>query len=114
MLAAATCLVLPTQTVDGISDAAPTVLMEAQAMGVPVVSYRVGGTVEMVPPTYAHLVTEKKVDELSQALRTVLNLGESDYNTLSQGVSTWIRERRSTKGQAAMLPGIYREVGALL
>ncbi len=114
MLATATCLVLPTQTVAGISDAAPTVLMEAQAMGVPVVSYDVGGTVEMVPPSYEHLVTEKMVDELSQTLGMVLNLSESDYNALSRGVSTWIRQHRSTEGQAVMLPEIYRQAGAVL
>jgi colanic acid/amylovoran biosynthesis glycosyltransferase len=68
-LAAAHCAVLAARrAADGDSDATPTVLGEAMAMGLPVISTRLSGIPEIVPPAAGMLVVPEDSSALADAI----------------------------------------------
>ena len=100
-------LVLPTRLTSGIADAAPTVLMEAQAMGVPAIAYDVGGTREMMQSTPELLVAENDEAALADAIFLVLSQSETDYSSLSRRVRDWVHEQRNRDVQAQLTHRYY-------
>ncbi len=88
------CLVLPTRTQRGIAEAAGFVLMEAQSMGVPAVTFDVGGTAEMVAsPDF--LVKENDFDSLRNLLTRILGLDAGSREALGTHVREWTIANRS-------------------
>jgi glycosyltransferase involved in cell wall biosynthesis len=110
LIGSSTVLVLPTRLDQGIADAAPTVLMEAQAMGVPTVAYDVGGTREMVANPSQALVSMNDQDALSHAIGRVLSHSESRYAQLSDEVRSWVLRHRARDAQAAKTLAIYQNL----
>lgn len=96
-----TILIFPTQRVRGIEEAAGTVLLEAQAMGVPVLTYEVGGTAEMVAEPRS-LVTPNDVSELTEKLHQLMT-DEGVYTQLSEGARAWVLSQRSLRIRASDL-----------
>jgi glycosyltransferase involved in cell wall biosynthesis len=74
-IGAATAVVVPSVTAaDGDSEGLPTVILEAQAMGTPVIATRHAGNAEGVAEgRSALLVAEKDVPGLARAIRTFLD-----------------------------------------
>ncbi|MFT3873064.1 MAG: glycosyltransferase family 4 protein [Nocardioides sp.] len=99
-LGRSTALVLPTQPRDGIEDAAPTVLAEAQSMGVPVIAYDVGGTREMVAPSQ-QLVPVHDRSALAKKIAETLNMDRDQYASLASSSREWIRANRDLGACAA-------------
>ena len=105
-----TALVLPTRRTSGIADAAPTVLMEAQAMGVPAIAYDVGGTREMVESTPELLVAENDETALADVISMVLSQSEAEHSSLSRRVRAWVHEQRNRDVQAQLTHRFYEEL----
>ena len=59
---------------DGDSDATPTVLGEAMAVGLPVISTRIAGIPEIVPENAGLLVAPGEVEPLAEAIATMAGL----------------------------------------
>ncbi len=75
VLAAADCFVLPcVRARDGDTDATPTVLGEAMAMGLPVVSTRLAGIPEIVPEDIGMLVDPGDIEALTGAIEKLARL----------------------------------------
>jgi glycosyltransferase involved in cell wall biosynthesis len=88
-------LALPTKPMQGIEDAAPTVLLEAQSMGVPVITYNVGGTSEMVADRRS-LVPSGDLDALRAGLMATLE-DKEEFTGRSLAVRDWVCAKRSLK-----------------
>jgi glycosyltransferase involved in cell wall biosynthesis len=103
------CFGLPTRTHLGLADAAPFVLMEAQSMGVPAVTFNVGGTAEMVAsPEF--LVAENDLDALRHKLVQVLTLDADSRQALGTKVREWITANRSRNQGVRVTLDQYRRL----
>ena len=92
---------------DGTSEAFGNVFCEAQAMGVPVVSFRTGGIPEtMVEGVTGLLANERDVSEARRTYRALSArrwfLGKS-----SQAAIAWVRQTFDVKRQTARLETLY-------
>ncbi|MGR3311007.1 MAG: glycosyltransferase [Candidatus Brocadiales bacterium] len=109
----ATALVLPCiVSNDGDRDALPTVLIEAMALGVPVVSTNVTG----IPEIIAHertglLVEEKNSKALADALETLLD-SESLCKKLSRAALVKVREEFNVVENVKTLKGCFLSGGS--
>lgn len=109
-LGAATCFVLPCiRAQDGNIDALPTVLLEAQASGCPVITTRLSGNPEIVEDRVSGLLVEPgDVGELARAVREVV----SDP-ALAERLSVQGRRRAEQRfdicKNVAVLHGWFRE-----
>lgn len=99
-------LVLPTREENGIADAAPTVLMEAQAMGVPAVAFDVGGTSEMLMDD-RFLVPDRSISQLAETLEWLLDVDETALSDLRRSARRWIESERSLIAGAHQTLGVY-------
>ena len=107
----ATGLVLPTRTTNGRAEAAGLVLLEAQACGTPVIANRVGGTPEMVAPSWSeHLSTERDVQSLASQMTALLSMNESERKERAQRASRWVKENRSVTRATEQLRDIYSQL----
>lgn len=111
-LASASCLVLPTQRHQGIMDAAPFVLMEAQSMAVPAICFDVGGTAELMACS-ALLAPERDFDTLGQIIRNQLTLSPLDRAELGTRVRSWTVTHRSRRAGAAATLQAYESLTGL-
>ena len=93
LLSNATVLALPTQPHEGVQEAAGMVLLEAQSMGVPVLTYKTGGTPEMVASAQA-LVPCGDVGGLAQSLAGILSMDDAGYEALAVSARRWVTEHR--------------------
>ena len=57
----------------------PTVNMEAIACGTPVVTYRTGGSVEVITPATGMIVEQGNLNELLKSIREIENKGKAFY-----------------------------------
>lgn len=57
----------------------PTVNMEAIACGTPVVTYRTGGSVEVITPATGMIVEQGNLNELLKSIREIENKGKASY-----------------------------------
>ena len=83
----------------------PTVLIEAQVAGVPVVAFGTGGVPECVHPTISHICKGDSAKELSEALLDVLAKRPKDAAV--RAASRIIRKRFSQKAMIENLERIY-------
>jgi len=99
----------PSETVDGDVEGVPNAMLEAMAMGIPVVATRHGGIPEVVGEGENGLLTEEAdVEALTAAL---LRLAEDSnfYRRLSKNAAISVREQFSADRQIAAVEEIYRE-----
>lgn len=99
----------PSETVGGDVEGVPNAMLEAMAMGVPVVATRHGGIPEVVLEGENGFLTEEAdVDALAGAL---FRLAEDSnlYGRLSQNAALSVREQFSADRQIAAVEEIYRE-----
>jgi glycosyltransferase involved in cell wall biosynthesis len=107
----ARALVLPTQLSGGRREAAGLVLLEAQALGVPVVTYASGGAPEMlVDGTTGIVVPEGDIAALTNAIRELLELPDADYRRMSVAAREFVVRERSLTASARELDAHYREL----
>ena len=112
-LCGARVLVLPTQVNNGAREAAGLVLLEAQACGVPVITYDSGGTSEMLDPQRTGLVVaERDVDGLGDALIEFLSMSDGARSRMGADARAWVLENRSLAASARQLGELYRTISA--
>jgi glycosyltransferase involved in cell wall biosynthesis len=101
-------LVLPTQQHEGWREAAGLVLLEAQACGTPVVTYRSGGAPEMVDDGVTGLVVpERDIRALTDAVGQILALSGREHRRMSEAARRFVVERRSLASSAEELAEHY-------
>lgn len=110
-LRGARALVLPTRLHEGWREAAGLVLLEAQACGIPVITYRSGGAPEMVDDGRTGVVVdEDDVRALAGAIADVIDLSDPDWAAMSARARAFVVERRSLTTSVAQLSATYREL----
>ncbi|HWU45194.1 MAG TPA: glycosyltransferase [Humibacter sp.] len=109
----ATVLVLPTQETNGWREAAGLVLLEAQACGTPVITYRSGGAPEMLQEGSTGLVVpEKDRGALSSALRSIFDLDAGSLSAMRVAARRFVVEQRSLARSADELEQHYAAVSS--
>lgn len=112
-LRGARALVLPTRLHEGWREAAGLVLLEAQACGVPVVTYRSGGAPEMVDEGITGLVVdERDVAALGDAIAELARLPQREWAAMSAHARAFVVERRSLAVSVDELLAHYAAVAA--
>jgi glycosyltransferase involved in cell wall biosynthesis len=102
---AARALVLPS-----FAEGLPVVLMEALALGRPVISTFVAGIPELVVPGESGwLVPAGDVDALAAAMRTALEAEPAVLDELGRRGAERVRARHDARGEAATLARLFRE-----
>ncbi|MCJ8272911.1 MAG: glycosyltransferase family 4 protein [Psychrosphaera sp.] len=87
----------------------PYVALEAMALGIPVVSFAVGGIGDLISePSLGWLVEAGNIAKLKQALTQWYDLSDSDKICLSQNVREKIRKQYSTAALVPSIEAIYR------
>lgn len=110
-ISGATVLVLPTQRSGPRREAAGLVSLEAQASGVPAIVYDSGGAAEMVDDGSTGLVVrEGDISALADAIRSVLELSDADWGTMSKSARHFVESHRSLRESAAQLATHYRDL----
>lgn len=99
----------PSEAVNGDVEGVPNAMLEAMAMGIPVVATRHGGIPEVVVEGETGLLTEEAdVEALAAAL--VRLAGDANfYRRLSENAAISVREQFSADRQIAAVEEIYRE-----
>lgn len=99
----------PSETVNGDVEGVPNAMLEAMAMGVPVVATRHGGIPEVVVEGENGLLTEEAdVEALAGALSRLT--GDADfYRQLSENAAISVRKQFSADRQISAVEKIYRE-----
>lgn len=99
---------LPSVTArSGDREGTPTVLLEAQAVGLPVVSTRHAGIPEIVADGEAgYLVSERDADELATALRRLLDRPE-DWAEMGRAGRSYVQREHAVEAVVAELTAIY-------
>lgn len=109
-LARADAFLLPSRTGDdGDMEGLPTVLLEAQATGLPWVATRHSGIPEGVPPALrSELVPEGNIDALAAALRQLIELPEDVREERAEMGRRWVEEHFSLEQEVGRLMDIYK------
>ena len=88
-------------------DPCPTVVLEAMAMGRPVVAYSSGGIPELIPPYGGILINEKNPRLLAEEVEMVIQ-GSLTFNEFA--AVEWVRERFSYLAVARRLLTIFKKM----
>ncbi len=90
----------------------PVVLLEAMALGIPIVSTAVGGIPEVVSDgESARLVPPGDAAALAKAMAGLIS-DDAAREKLVAGALTCVREKFSAEVQAAQLTDIYKSLGS--
>lgn len=107
----ASVLVLPTQEHNGAREAAGLVLLEAQACGVPVITYDSGGAPEMLEHGRTGVVVpERDVDALRAAVVDILRLSTAERVKMGRDARHFVEQHRSLSASATELGERYATV----
>lgn len=102
---------LPSLTLpDGMSEAFGNVFTEAQAMGLPVVSYRHGGIPETMRERETGLLADEGNEEQLAACLARYLTDDGLWRHSRETGMTWVRENFDVFRQTAKLEGVYEEV----
>jgi glycosyltransferase involved in cell wall biosynthesis len=108
LLWSADLFVLPCVVAEnGDRDATPTVLMEAMASGLPVVSTDVGGIPEVVPQNAGILVPQKDAYALAKAIRTIAELGEPARKKMGEEGKRYVAAHLSLEAEVEKLVRLF-------
>ncbi|WP_259134195.1 glycosyltransferase [Salinibacter ruber] len=106
---AADAFLLPSKTApNGDREGTPTVLVEAQATGLPCVTTRHAGIPEMIPEENHHLLVEEgNVAALSEQLCRVAHMNVNELQTIAQNGREKIESEFSLTGEVQKLRAVY-------
>jgi glycosyltransferase involved in cell wall biosynthesis len=109
---AADVFLLPSKTApSGDEEGTPTVLVEAQATGLPCVTTRHAGIPEMIPEENHHLLVEEgSVAALSDRLCRVARMDLDELQTIAQNGREKIESEFSLTGEVQKLRSVYESV----
>ena len=103
-------LVLPTKPTEGRQEAAGLVLLEAQACGVPVITYPTGGTPEMIAPGASLLAAQRSPHSLARSIDEALAWSEDERADRGAACRAWVTRERSLRASVQHLRAIYADV----
>ena len=96
-------------THDGTMDGIPVALMEAMAVGVPVISTRVSGIPELINDRVGKLVDEKDAQGMAQAIAEFARRSHSDRIKMGQEARKVIDQEFNSATEAARLLSYFKE-----
>lgn len=106
-LIAANALVLAS-----FAEGLPVVIMEAMALGRPIISTQIAGIPELVREgREGFLVTAGDLDGLADAILRMLSLDSASWETMAMSCRERVRERHDIRTEAAKLARLFRGVG---
>jgi len=98
------CVVDKNGSIDGI----PVVLMEAMAMGIPVISTRLSGIPELIKDGAGILVEPEDVNGLETAMETILGLPDEEREAMGRRGRAIVEQDFNLKTEAYKLAELYR------
>lgn len=109
---AADILLLPSKTApNGDEEGTPTVLVEAQATGLPCVTTYHAGIPEMIPEENHHLLVEEgDIDALSERLCRLAKMDVDELQAIAQNGRKKIESEFSLAGEVQKLRSVYESV----
>jgi colanic acid/amylovoran biosynthesis glycosyltransferase len=110
MLAAADAFLLASKVADdGDSEGMPTVLIEAQASGLPCITTRHSGIPEGIPPeNHGWLAEEGDVAGLEERIGCALELGHDDLRRMAEAGRRHVEEHYDVRSEAEKMISLYR------
>ncbi|MEM9882342.1 MAG: glycosyltransferase family 4 protein [Planctomycetota bacterium] len=111
VMRSAWALVAPSCTAaDGDAEGCPMVLMQAQAVGTPVVTTAHAGNPEALPPeAQGFVVPERDAGALAEAMRKILSLDVASLHTLRAAGRAWIERRFDLRRTTDAYDRLYRK-----
>jgi glycosyltransferase involved in cell wall biosynthesis len=106
-IAAARALVLPS-----FAEGLPVVIMEALALGRPVIATYVAGVPELVAPSCGWIVPPGSVSALVDVMREALTLPPEDLDRLAEEGMRRVRALHDVRSSALTLSLLVKEVAA--
>lgn len=105
-------LIVPSETApDGDAEGCPMVLMQAQAVGTPVITTRHAGNAEALPPeAQRFVVDEGDADDLALAMHALLELEASPRQSLQAAGRAWIEARFDIRRTVEQYDALYRRL----
>ncbi len=110
-----TALIAPSQVApDGDAEGCPMVLMQAQAVGTPVITTRHAGNPEAVPDaadgSKRFVVEERDADGMAAAMRTLINMSAAERSALQAAGRAWIEARFDLRHTVTQYDALYRRL----
>lgn len=110
-----TALVAPSQVApDGDAEGCPMVLMQAQAVGTPVITTRHAGNAEALPGdaegAKRFVVEERDADGIAAAMRTLINMPDDERLALQAAGRAWIEQHFDIRRTVQQYDALYRRL----
>ena len=88
----------------------PTVVLEAMSFGLPIIVTDVGATAKLVDPANGFLIPRNNKIELKTALLKMLNLSDTEYQTLSKNSRAKVEEQFTWKKIADSHVTVFKQL----